>query len=389
MQETEILLIGGGIAGTSTAYYLTQYGHEVTLLERGEIAGEASGLNAGTLWATGWGTRPTLASTLSMGSLDILKTLQIDLGQYVEFRQSGSFKVISTEEELAFVREVVPDLTAGGHQVELLSPRDALSLEPGLSPNILGCLYYPYGGNANPVKTTGTFAALAEQRGAIILTRHEVTGIRYLDDGSYEVDTLPGVFKAKILVLAAGPWCRSLGSMLGLEIPVYAVRGQMWSTGPVPPRIFHSVGAVESALYWHKAPFSDENTPLELTHRGGQRLTRHLYGQQTQDGEIIFGGARQVDVAKVPDPVGIEVNREHAIEVFPFLREFPIKRTWAGWMPFTRNLQPIIGKVPWIENVYVLTGLGSSGFEQGPMAGKLLADWIHEGRGASVPGSAG
>ncbi len=140
----------------------------------------------------------------------------------------------------------------------------------------MGCLYYPHGGNANPVKTTRAFAALAQQQGASILTRHEVTGIRSLDDGGYEVETLPGVFRAKILVLAAGPWCRSLGSMLGLEIPVYAVRGQMWSTGPVPPRIFHSVGAAESALYWHKAPYSDEDTPLELTHRGGQRLTRHL-----------------------------------------------------------------------------------------------------------------
>ncbi len=137
MQETEILIIGGGIAGTSTAYFLSQYGHEVMLLERGEIAGEASGLNAGTLWATGWGSRPTLASTLSMGGLDILKTLQIDLGQDVEFRQSGSLKVISTEEELAFVREVVADLTTGGYEVKLLSARDARSLEPETEPWIL------------------------------------------------------------------------------------------------------------------------------------------------------------------------------------------------------------------------------------------------------------
>ncbi len=88
----------------------------------------------------------------------------------------------------------------------------------------------------------------------------------------------------------------------------------------------------------------------------------------------------------MPDPVGIEVNREHAIEVFPFLREFPIKRTWAGWMPFTRDLRPIIGKVPGVENVFVLTGLGSSGFEQGMMAGRLVAEWVHEGRGDAVLG---
>jgi sarcosine oxidase, subunit beta len=90
-----------------------------------------------------------------------------------------------------------------------------------------------------------------------------------------------------------------------------------------------------------------------------------------------MGGDRQLTDAKVPDPFGIEVNRNHAVEVLPFLRELLIKRTWAGWMPFTPNLEPIIGKVPQRENLYILTGVYAVGFERGPMAGKLLADYIH------------
>jgi sarcosine oxidase subunit beta len=101
------------------------------------------------------------------------------------------------------------------------------------------------------------------------------------------------------------------------------------------------------------------------------------------DGEIIFGGDRQVNAPKVPDAAGIEVNRQHAIELFPFLRDYPIRRTWAGWMPFTRNLKPAIGGIPQRANLYVLAGLSSSGFEQGPMAGKLLADYIHDGSTAA------
>jgi D-hydroxyproline dehydrogenase subunit beta len=208
--------------------------------------------------------------------------------------------------------------------------------------------------------------------------------MQYLDDETYEVATLSGVFKAKTLVLAAGPWCRSLGSMLGLSIPVFAVRGQMWATGPVPPRIFHSFGAIESALYWHKASYSDEGSPLELTHRGDKQLTRHLYGRQTRDGEIIVGGDRQVKVAREPNPVGIESNRRQAMEIFPFLRDLPIKRTWSGWMPFTRDLRPVIGKIPHFKNLFILTGLSSSGFERGPMAGKLLADCIHNGVASGI-----
>src|SRR5215467_3349278 len=87
---TEILIIGGGITGTSTAYFLSQSGHDVTLLERSELASEASGLNAGTLWQIGWGSSPDLSTTLSVGGLEIFKMLQFDLGYDIEFRQSGA-----------------------------------------------------------------------------------------------------------------------------------------------------------------------------------------------------------------------------------------------------------------------------------------------------------
>lgn len=379
MRETEILIIGGGIAGTATTYYLTKAGHKVTLLERRAIAGEASGLNAGTMWASGWGNVSSLETTLSMGGLEIMKTLQFDLGLPLGFRQSGSLKVLQTEEEFAYFQTRARELSAMGHRVEVLDAREARSLEPSLGPAIQGACYSPYGSSADPALTTRTLAERAHRQGAEILPQQEVTTLRCLDSGMYQVGTLRERFQAATLILAAGPWCRELGSLLGLDIPVFAVRGQMWATEPQPPRIFHSIGAAESELAWHKAPYSDEHTPLELTHRGGQRVTRHLYGIQTYSGEIIIGGDRQVDVARAPDPAGIEVNRHHAIELFPFLHGCPIKRTWSAWMPFTREHRPIIGQLPRFERLYVLTGLSSSGFEWGPMAGKLLAEYVHSG----------
>lgn len=384
MRQTDILVIGGGIVGTTSACYLAQYGRQVILLERSELAAEASGLNAGTLWATGWGYTPDLSSTLSMGSLEIFKTLQLDLGCDLEFQQGGSLQAIQTEEEYAFAQQEVRELLATGHQVELLDDRDARRIEPALSLRILGFLYYPRGGNANPVKTVRALASLAQRHGATILTHHEVSDIVYLDDGTYQVVTAPITIRASTIVLAAGPWCSSLGAMLGLSIPVYAVRGQMWATAPVPHRIFHSIGALESHLYWHSHPYSDEQMPLELTHNQGQRLTRHLYGRQTRDGEIIIGGDRQLDTPKTPDREGIETNHAHALELFPFLQDLPITRTWAGWMPFTRDLHPLIGRIPYLDNLYLLTGLSSSGFEKGLMSGKLLAELINNGTGMPI-----
>jgi hypothetical protein len=125
MQQTDILIIGGGIAGTATACCLALSGHEVTLLEQSELATEASGLNAGTIWATGWGHTPDLSSMLNMGNLEVFKTLQLDLGYDLEFRQGGSLHAIQTEEEYAFARQEVR---------ELLDGRDARSIEPGLGP---------------------------------------------------------------------------------------------------------------------------------------------------------------------------------------------------------------------------------------------------------------
>jgi glycine/D-amino acid oxidase-like deaminating enzyme len=385
---TEILIIGGGITGTSTAFYLAQSGHEIILLERSELASEASGLNAGTLWQIGWGASPDLSSTLSMGGLELFKMLQFELGYDIEFRQSGALKAIQTEEQLDFLQKEVQHLKSQGYSLEILTTRDAQSFEPELSSALSGCLHYPLGGSANPVKTTQAFASAAQQRGARILTNHEVSTIEYLDNGTYKIVTNKGIFQTKTLVLAAGPWCRSIGSMLGLHIPVFPVRGQMWSTGPVSTRLFHALGAAESTLYWHRNPYSNQDTPLELTHRDNVRLTRHLYGRQTRDGEIIFGGDRQLSNSKTPEEAGIEVNRNHVIEIFPFLRQFPIKRTWAGLMPFTQNLEPIIGKIPQHENLYIVTGLSSSGFEQGPMSGKLLAEYIHNGKASPVLSSA-
>jgi glycine/D-amino acid oxidase-like deaminating enzyme len=381
---TEILIIGGGITGTSTAYFLSQAGHEVTLLERGELASEASGLNAGTLWQIGWGTSPKLSTTLSMGGLEIFKVLQSNQSYDIEFRQSGALKAIQTEAELEFLQKEVQQLKSLGYSVEILSIRDAQFIEPELSSALMGCLHYPLGGSANPIKTTLAFASGAEQQGTRILTHHEASSIQYLDNARYKVVTSKGIFQTQTLVLAAGPWCRHLGSMLNLLIPVIPVRGQMWSTGPVPTRLYHALGAVESSLYWHQNAYSDSNTPSELTHHENIRLTRHLYGRQTLDGEIIFGGDRQLTDSKTPDVAGIEVNRKHVFEILPFLRQFPIKRTWAGLMPFTPNQEPIIGKIPQYENLYIVTGLGSSGFEQGPMSGKLVADCIHSGMASPI-----
>jgi sarcosine oxidase subunit beta len=154
----------------------------------------------------------------------------------------------------------------------------------------------------------------------------------------------------------------------------------MWATASVPPALFHTLSSAESACHWAHDHGADDRTPPDLTHRDGRRVTRHLYGRQTRTGEIIFGGDRElVGYDMTPAPGGIESNRRHAAEVVPFVATVPIARTWAGLMPFSLDGKPLIGRLPGPPNLYIVSGLASSGFGRGPMAGKLLADYIHSG----------
>ena len=379
-RESEIIIIGGGMAGSATALHLARHGRNVTLLERGEIASEASGQNMGGLGGAGWGNMPNLLSYLTAGSLDIFKELQVDMGYDMEFRQTGSLTGIHTEEQYNYFEDLVLRQRSNGYDGELLTTREARAIEPGLNPDLLGCMYLPGRGQADPVKSTQAFAQAAGEAGASIDTGQNVTSINVLGNGGYSIQTDSREYRCQTLVLAAGSWCAPVGRMLGLDIPIIPIRGQMWATASLPPRIFHTQSSAESSLAWSKDNGADESTPPNLTHKGGRRMTRHLYGRQRKNGEIIFGGDREdVGYNTTPDPAGIEVNRGHAADVVPFVANIPIARTWAGLMPFSLDGAPIIGRISQRDNLYIVSGLASSGFGRGPMAGRLAAQFIHTG----------
>ena len=388
-REAEILIVGGGIAGAATAYYLARHGRDVALVERGEIASEASGANAGQIGATGWGEMPDLGSYLTMGSLQLFKELQLDLGYDIEFRQSGSLTAIHTPEQYDYMRERVLEMRSQGFEVELLTTREARAMEPEANPDLLGFMYTPLRAQADPVKATRAFADAAVKSGARIFTSHAVSDIAPRPDGGYSLASSRGGIECGSLVIAAGAWCGPLGGMLGLDIPIVPVRGQMWATESLPPSVFQTQSSAESAHAWSVDDGADADTPPELTHKGEARVTRHLYGRQRRNGEIIFGGDRQMTgYDKTVEHTGIEVNKGHASEVIPMLSALPIARTWSGLMPFSTDGAPIIGRIPLRENLFIVSGLASSGFGRGPMAGKLLADFIHTGHRLQVLGEA-
>ena len=139
--NSDVIVIGAGIAGCSTALHLAEAGISTVVLEKGEISSEASGVNMGGLGGAGWGNSPSLQEHLTMGSLNIFKRLQNELGYDIEFRQSGSFTAIHTEGQHAYAKERVLEAQNNGFNLELMSAYEARALEPELNLEMLGSVY--------------------------------------------------------------------------------------------------------------------------------------------------------------------------------------------------------------------------------------------------------
>jgi sarcosine oxidase subunit beta len=378
MTDFDVIIIGAGIAGSSAAFHLAENSSlKILLIDKNNVSSGASGLNAGHISSTGLGNNPDMQSYLTHGSLEIFKSFQIDRGYDIEFRQSGSLSVIQTEEQYKFNLTNVLSLKSKDLNVDLISAKQAKSIEPDINDNMEGYIYYPLRAQADPVKSTNAFAKEAIKLGAKLKTNEEVTNILYKNDNTYEIITKNNQYSSNKLIIATGAWSNKLFQSLELDIPIIPVRGQMWSSKSLPPSIFTAISATQSSYDWSIKNTDDENNPPDLTHIKGERITRHLYGRQRKNGEIIFGGDREnVGFTDKLDFNGIESNKNHVSELFPFISRIEIDRAWSGFMPFSIDGKPIIGKIPRYKNLYIVSGLASSGFGRGPMAGKYISEIV-------------
>ena len=378
MTDFDVIIIGAGIAGSSAAFHLAENSSlKILLIDKNNVSSGASGLNAGHISSTGLGNNPDMQSYLTHGSLEIFKSFQIDRGYDIEFRQSGSLSVIQTEEQYKFNLSNVLSLKSKDLNVDLISAKQAKSIEPDINDNMEGYIYYPLRAQADPVKSTNAFAKEAIKLGAKLKTNEEVTNILYKNDNTYEIITKNNQYSSNKLIIATGAWSNKLFQSLELDIPIIPVRGQMWSSKSLPPSIFTAISATQSSYDWSIKNTDDESNPPDLTHIKGERITRHLYGRQRKNGEIIFGGDREnVGFTDKLDFNGIESNKNHVSELFPFISRIEIDRAWSGFMPFSIDGKPIIGKIPRYKNLYIVSGLASSGFGRGPMAGKYISEIV-------------
>lgn len=349
----EIAIIGGGVMGTSIAYHLARRGARVTLIERDQLAAQASGASAGGVRQNG---RDPRELPLAMAAIKRWHTLEDELEADVEFRMGGQMLVTESEDGIPVIKQFIEDQRARGLTLEYVEDPRLHELSPGLSPSIVGGLYTADDGQASAPLTTRAFAAAAGRLGARIMTGITVNRIVQAGGKVTGLETTAGPIACDWRVLAAGAWSPELALQVGLELPIKTMALQMLATAPAPHMLDQTVGAI------------------------GRRLSL----KQVPSGSFIIGGGWPGD-ASLETRTGttrldsIRGSIEHATAIFPALKSLPLQRYWIGIEALAYDEVPIMGAIPGFANAALATGFCGHGFALSPIIGQLISEQIVDG----------
>lgn len=348
----DVIIAGGGIMAISTAYRLAIEGLSTLVIEKSTVGYEASSRNAGGVRQQFRDPRET---ELAKFSVEIWKGLKDEIGTDLEYTQAGSMRLAMRDDEMEELREAYKRDRRSGLPVELLDPEDTISLMPANPQAFKLASYCPTDGHANPVLTCQAFAEAAKKRGAIVREGEAVTAIEKNGHG-FTVRTTKSEFRAKQVVIAAGPWSAKLAEPF-ISLPLTPRKPEMAETEPLELFLnpFISLGDLKG------------------------------YGRQTAAGNLHIG-VRSIDAA-IDEPDSSHTRVEQALtdwaELFPQLTGVKIRRTWSGYTNWTPDLCPIIGEIPNEPGVLICTGFSGHGFALGPAVGVIMADLL-QGRPASA-----
>lgn len=372
----DVIVVGGGIVGTATAYHLARRGLSVTLLEGEHIAWGASGRNIGYIWlhTRRKGTeldlvRPTRAQLEEMpGELDA------DIG----LRTEGSLIVFDREDQLPVFREFVEARQADGLDITLLSADDARRLCPILPETVVGASYSAADAQIDPGRYSAGYASAARRLGVEIREGVRVERLEATGGQISGVTTADGTIAAGNVVLAAGAWSTSLAATVGVDLPIRPMRLQVVRTEPLDVRLeqlyYGAVAVKQYAIFRDLPSFRPELFVSDIEERHGLVLLEAAC--QASDGSFLLGIAMDYPgLDQRPTLQGVALIAEGLTRSLPALRGAPFSRAWAGVLPYTPDNLPIVGPVPELQGLVVAAG-HVFGNAAGPTTGRLVADLI-------------
>lgn len=349
-RQADVLVIGGGIHGLSTALYLAQAGVKVIVLEAEYCGRHASGVNAGGVRTLG---RHLSEIPLALASRDLWHDLKNTLGDDGGFVPSGQLKLAESQADLEECRLRVEQLQALGfsHEV-LIDQQQVFDTVPTVSRHVTGGIWVKDDGHAVPYKTVTAFRLAAQKRGVQI---YENTPAQQIEQTGtqWRVSTPEGMFSAEHLVVTAGAWAGGLAAQIGEPVPVHPEGLMLMVTHRVAPFCVPVLGAT----------------------------TRALSFKQFANGTVVIGGKLIGSLDFLSRHGEVEMERlgssaRTVTDLFPHLRHLGVNRVWAGVEAFTADDLPVIGASRKASNLSYSFGFCGSGFQMGPGTGKRLAQLI-------------
>ena len=356
-QQADVVIVGGGIMGSATAFFLRRRGCSVILLERGLIGQQASGTNFGNVRRQ---ARFLPQLPLSNRSSDIWRRLPELIGEDVEYLQSGHIRICYTPERIGVLEQYVRDAREYGLELEMLSASALQQRYPFFSTEALAGSLSPDDGHANPRLAAPAFARAAQRLGAQIIENTEVTQIEK-ESVDFRVTSADGqIFRAPSLLIASGAWADKMCAHFNEPVPMTPRGPQMGVTEPVPYKIGPAVGV---------------STDL---------LEESLYFRQVLRGNIIFGGCGRGPA--YPDLQRAYVMPEHTLtqlqqltRLAPALAKVNLLRVWSGIEGYIEDDIPIMGPSARVAGLHYAFGFCGHGFQLGPGVGDVMAELIHTG----------
>ncbi|MBN9563233.1 MAG: FAD-dependent oxidoreductase [Alphaproteobacteria bacterium] len=377
MKSSDIVVVGGGVIGCAVAYYAAKRGLQVTLIDQPK-RGRATSASAGGLWplgesiglgcgvifykaqlakgivpegADGPAQLPRSFLDFAMQSNAMFPTLTEELretgGLDIELERTSLLYLIYDEADEAFARPLWRNCPCGRSLSEWLTPEELARAEPAVTRNVRGALRFNGDDQVNPYRLADAYRAAARALGAELLPYTEVTNVRVEKGRVVAVETAAQRIRCDVVVNAAGAWAPQIARMVGIDLPVQPVRGQIIGTETLPD-------VLSSCL-----------------------STTDCYLAQKRHGEIIIGSTTEevgFDVGVTRS--GIKTLAAGAIRALPFLKQVNVKRVWAGLRPGTPDELPVLGPIESVTGYYNACGHFRTGILNSPLTGLLLAELL-------------
>lgn len=368
----DVIIIGGGIIGSSIAWQLSRKEQKVLVVEKKDIASGSAGATDGVV---GYHTKkPGKQMDLAKKSIEMYANLEEELGEKIDYVQGcGGMQLIEDEMQWGILSEIAAEQKKSGVDIEMISGDEARKIEPQIAKDIYGALYSPTSGKVNPIKLTMAYAKSAKKLGAEYLMETEVLGIM-LENGKVKgVHTSNGDYFADIIVNAAGSWAAQIGKMVGLDLPIKPRKGQLAITEPVGKFMLATFQCARYNVIKFKPEVISDKRILEKGYS--------MSVEQTETGGMIIGSSREfVGYEEENTFEAIDMMMKRVARFFPAIRNVSVIRYFSGFRPYTPDGMPLIGAVKSVGGFYVAAGHEGDGIALSPITGLLMSELITTGK---------